>query len=529
MIGWTFVSAGWPYLYEVPGLHNCVPMLFADAVARSLRLTGERVVFVSGADEHGSRVEFVAEGLGTSPRELVDEKVGLTRPLLSQLGLSLDLFARTSDPDHQSFVSRLLERLVARGAAVPKTVRIPYCSTCCRHLPDRFAEGSCPRCGGPAFGNQCSDKRQCGLILDAFGLVDGRCAVCGDPYEPRDREHLWLSLDPWRERLRDHIEANHHQSLGVLAKARATLEETDGVVLTRDTAWGIPLSPSIAVPGCTVYSWVDSLLGKVSAVAALGHDGPVWRSPGARKVFFMGGDSVGFYAVLFPALLMAADEEHALDGFRIVTNDVLIYEGGVCSKSSRNGIGLPEALSLLPGDYWRLVIFEAEARAEGSEQPVGSRDLDFRWDEFGQTATRILGAIDHLVLALAGTDPTPAPESRALDAVRSALAAFRPGAAFALLLETLLAPDASSRPQEVAAALPLLGCFLPDAAHRAAEILGGRCCGPIFPDLPLDGATLRAAYTRNVAARRSKLDLAAELTDVRADALCVCPIRLDEA
>lgn len=92
-----------------------------------------------------------------------------------------------------------------------------------------------------------------------------------------------------------------------------------------------------------------------------------------------------------------------------------------------------------------------------------------------------------------------------------------------------MAPDAPSRPQEAAAALPLLSCFLPDAAQHAAEILSGQRPGRLFPELPLDGAALRAEYTRMVAARRSKLDLDAELTDVRADALCVCPIRLDEA
>lgn len=529
MNGWTFVSAGWPYLYEVPGLHNCIPMLFADAVARFLRGRGENVLYVSGADEHGSRVEFVAEGLGMSPRDLVDAKVALTRPLLAELGLSLDLFARTSDADHQVYVARLIQRLVARGAAVARTDRVPYCAGCDRYLPDRFAEGTCPRCRGPAFGNQCNDKRQCGAILDAFQLVDGRCAVCASPYEPREREHLWVPLDRWRDRLRDHIEASHAHAPGVLARARATLDATDGVVLTRDTAWGIPLGGALHVPGRSVYSWVDSLLGKLSAVAALGREHEVWRTPGAKRVFFMGSDSVGFYAVLMPVLLMAAEEDLAVDEWRIVTNDVLIYEGGVCSKSSRNGIALPEALALLPADYWRFVIFEAEARAARSGRVAGSVDMDFRWDDFARTASRVLGAIDRLYVGLAGAHVASPRDVPALAPVRAALADHQPGLAFSELLDLLQAPETARRPQDAAAALPLLSCFLPDAAARAREILAGRHEGPVFPHLPLDGAQLRAAYGRKVAERRAAMDLAAELTDVRADLLCVCPARLDEA
>ena len=142
----VFVSAGWPYLYEIPGLHNCIPMLWADVVARYRRLKGDAVVYVSGADEHGSRVEFMAEGNGRDPKSLVDEKYRETVPLLGKLGLSLDVFARTSAPGHKAFVSAFLARLFERRAVVTRTLRAPYCAACDKHLPDRFTEGACPKC-----------------------------------------------------------------------------------------------------------------------------------------------------------------------------------------------------------------------------------------------------------------------------------------------------------------------------------------------------------------------------------------------
>ncbi len=520
----VFVSAGWPYLYEVPGLHNCIPMLWADVLARYRRLRGDDVAFVCGSDEHGSRVEFIAEANGRDPQALVDQKFAETLPLLRRLGLSLDVFGRTSDPAHERFVRVFLDRLVKRGAAERRTLHIPYCAACKKHLPDRFTEGTCPECAGPAFGNQCNNKRGCAAILDPFDLVDGRCAVCAGRFEARDREHLVLPLDPLRDALERHIGESYETAPAVRARALATLAATREVVLTRDSAWGIPVATDL--PGRTVYSWVDSLLGKLSTLESLRTRRTVWHEAGAEKLFFMGVDGVGFYAVLLPALLLAADDGYALDGFRIATNDVLIYEGGVCSKSSRNGIWLPEALALLPADEWRFAIFHAEAEAASSGAVPGNADLDFRWDKFARDANEQLGVIARLFQGIAGTDPVPEADPPEAAAIGQALDRLAPGRAFGLLMSALRVAEA--RPRLAAALLPVLACFLPHAAARAGDLLGGRAVGPLFPELPLDGAALKRTYSEASSRRRAHLDLQAEMADLRADALCVCPARLEE-
>ncbi|MBI3848425.1 MAG: class I tRNA ligase family protein [Planctomycetes bacterium] len=525
-MGFTFVSAGWPYLYEIPGLHNCIPMLFADSVARYRRHRGDDVLFTSGADEHGARVEFVAESQGRSPRDLVDEKVSATLPLLSRLGLSLDAFGRTSDPKHEVFVRRFVSRLLEVGALERRITRVPHCPSCRKFLPDRFVEGRCPRCGAKAFGNQCNNKRRCSAVLDPFDLVDARCAVCGGSFEPRDREHLYLSFAPLRPRLKRHIEESYSEAPAVREQALTVLEETEGMFLTRDTVWGVPLPEEIGLTGRTVYSWVDSLLGKLSTVCNGDAKSLVWRSPGVEKLFFLGMDGVGFYAVLLPALLMAADEDYSLDRFRIVTNDLLLYEGGVCSKSSRTGIWLPEALELLPPDYWRFVIFDAEARAAEATRP-GASDLDFRWDSFALRANERLGALGGVIDALAGNRPSTPGDPSELRPVHEAFDTLLPGVAFGRLIDTIV-QSGTRRADLVAAALPLLSCFLPQAAERAAAILTGLEKPPLFPELPLDGVTLRRRYAGNEARRRRTVDLHTELTDLRADSLCICPVRLDE-
>lgn len=526
----VFVSAGWPYLYEIPGLHNVIPMLFADAVARWRRIRGDSVTFVSGADEHGPRVEFVAEGRGVSPRALVDEKVEATEPLLRRLGISLDCFARTTDPAHQRFVQRFLVDVVSRGAAERRAVDVPWCQACDRFLPDRFVEGRCPKCGGSAFGNQCNDKRGCGAALEPADLVEPRCAICGGGVTHTSREHLFIPFAPLRSRIEAHIEAHHAMFPLVRDRAQRTLATTDGMVLTRDTAWGIPAPDEMRLPGRTVYSWVDALLGKVSAVDALGRH-EIWSAPGSRKIFFLGADGIPFYGVLLPALLLASGRPYALDGYRIVPNDVLVYEGSVCSKSSRTGIWLPEALRLLPGDYWRFAVFDAEAKAAVQGRTDAPADLDFRWGPFATSANATLGALEQN-LAASVSSSAPIDDDacrRALGIAEEAMDALRPGAAFGHLLDALTRSPGPSQSQ-VAAAIPLLSCFLPDTAVRAESVL--RAAGPgcrLFPELPIDGAVLRRVYLAGVTLVRASLDLRAELADVRADELCVCPARLNES
>lgn len=526
----VFVSAGWPYLYEVPGLHNVIPMLFADSVARWRRFRGDSVTFVSGADEHGPRVEFVAEGRGISPRALVDEKVAATEPLLRRLGISLDRFARTTDPAHQVFVQRLLTDMVSRGAAERRTVEIPWCQACERFLPDRFVEGRCPRCGGSAFGNQCSDKRSCGAALEPADLVEPHCAICGGGVRNAAREHLYLPFAPLRSRISAHIDEHHRMFPLVRRRAQETLTTTDGMVLTRDSLWGIPTPDDLRLPGRTVYSWVDALLGKVSAVDSLERP-EIWSEPSSRKIFFLGADGIPFYGVLLPALLLASGRPYALDGFRIIPNDVLVYEGSVCSKSSRTGIWLPEALRLLPGDYWRFAVFEAEAKAAVQGRTDAPADLDFRWGPFASSANATLGALE-LNVAASVSSSAPSDDDacrRALGIAEEAMDALRPGAAFGHLLDALTRSPGPSRSQ-VAAAIPLLSCFLPDTAVRAESVLhAGGACLRLFPELPIDGAVLRRVYLAGVTLVRAALDLRAELADVRADDLCVCPARLDES
>ncbi|MBI4533834.1 MAG: class I tRNA ligase family protein, partial [Candidatus Melainabacteria bacterium] len=375
-----FISAGWPYLYDVPGLHNCIPMLFGDVYARFFRLMGDEVFFLSGADEHGARIEFMARGYGKKPQVLVDEKYLETIPLLKQLGLSFDQFGRTTNTKHKEFVRKLVGQLIDKQKVTLKKQPVPYCVACNLYLPDRFIEGQCPFCSEASYGGQCNNKKSCGRIIES--VDNGHCAICGGTYELRERLHAMFPLSSWRETVAPAIRCDGQHGITVQKRVIETFDTVDEVMLTRDS-WGIDI-PLENGTNQSVYSWVDSLLGKVSFVAFSGPtaEADFWKDDDTRRVFFLGMDGIPFYGALFPSLLLAAQDGYSVANWTIIPNEVLIYEGGVCSKSTGRGIWLSEALKVAKADFWRFSLFYSYAEAE--------RDIDFQWNKFAGAINRYL-------------------------------------------------------------------------------------------------------------------------------------------
>lgn len=498
-----FVSAGWPYLYDVPGLHNCVPMLFADVCARFHRLQGDEVFYLCGADEHGARTEYVARGYGTTPKQLLDSKFEATLPLLAKLELSFDTFGRTGDPNHAHFVQEFIQDLLNREIIIEDTQKIAWCAQCQHHLPDRFLEGTCPYCSGQTYGNQCNNKKDCARLVESDKVIDGRCAVCAGPVEFKEEPHLFFRLELFRDKLAGLAQAPVKDIAEVTERIERTLTENSTVCISRDTKWGIPLA---SLPNKSVYSWVDSLLAKVSF-----SEGIYWNDPDTYKHFFLGMDGTPFYGALFPALLMASNRGYSVNNWNLCPNEVFIYEGGICSKSTGTGIWLEEALTTLPSDFWRFYIFHVHANVEmGAE-----RDVDFRWERFCETA-------NHWVIkglgAAANANSGSSGEIEK-NRINQLMSAGKIGEAFHSLMLALV--EQPSR-EKTAILAPLLECFLPTCGR--ALTMGKK---PF--DMPcLYAPEVQMNYQDRVDARRAKRGLGEEITDARADALCVCPINLRE-
>jgi methionyl-tRNA synthetase len=508
-----FVSAGWPYLYDIPGLHNCVPMLFADVYARYYRLKGDEVYFLCGADEHGARTEYVAQGYGITPKQLLDEKYQATLPLLEKMGLSFDNFGRTGDPFHKQFVQEFFTNLIARNMLVEGKQKVAWCTRCEHHLPDRFLEGTCPYCNGKTYGNQCNNKKNCSRLVEADQIQNAQCAVCAGEVEWRDETHLFFQMEQFKNALLNCAQAPEKDKAEVQKRILATLAENPNVCVTRDTAWGISVPQ---LPGKSVYSWVDSLLAKVSMLVKIGNEqeSNYWKEADTQHHFFLGMDGTPFYGTLFPALLMAAQKNYNLDHWTLMPNEVFIYEGGICSKSTGTGIWLQEALATLPADFWRFYIFFIHASVESGSE----RDVDFRWDRFCESVNtwliKGLSAAATNEKHVSGSDGTV--EERLINGY---MESGNIGQAFQLLLKTLVENPCQEKTRRLA---PLLNCFLPTTGDLLS--MGVKP----FAIAPLYYREIQMDYQDKVDARRAQRGLAEELTDARADALCVCPINLTE-
>lgn len=506
-----FVSAGWPYLYDIPGLHNCVPMLFADVCARFHRLRGEEVFFLCGADEHGARTEYVADGYNLTPKQLVDSKCNATLPLLSKLELSLDAFERTGDPFHFNFVNDIFQHLMKHGSLTSGKQKVGWCASCQRYLPDRFLEGSCPYCLGLTYGNQCNNKKTCARLVEPEKIKDVHCAVCRGTVMWKEEEHFFFDLGKFHDKILNAVRTSKQDMQEVFARIERAFTENSRVCVTRNTDWGIPVPGS---PGKTVYSWVDSLLAKISMLAKRGDkmEKDYWCDPATYRHFFLGMDGVPFYGALFPELILASGRNYSITNWFLRPNEVFIYEGGVCSKSTGTGIWLEEALATLPGDFWRFYIFFVHANVESGAE----RDVDFRWERFCQTINQWI--LENLAVVSGSLVSGPDGESEEKEIIKL-MEDGQIGNAFQFILNALVNQPSRFKTKRLAS---LLGCFLPVSGARLLESKRP------FEMAPLYHREVQMSYQQLVDNRRGERSLSEEITDARADALCVCPINLRE-
>lgn len=365
------VFASWPYTHTMAGIHNAIPILAADAVAQFYRHMGHDVVFIAGTDEYGARTEIMANKLGIHPQELVDRNYrDLSDLLINWLGVSFTAFSRTTADFHQVFVQDFYRRLERQGYVSRQPMRLLFCPDCGRFLPDRFVEGTCPRCGVKgALGLQC---KICGAILEPLSLKEPTCAICSSEPVVKETDHWFLDLPRCADAVSGFLQEKSHWSDKVKKYARDVFHDLQHFAVTRDIKWGIP-APFEGAEGKSIYCWAESLLGDLSTVRNLGREEELWKNADVESVFFMGRDNIPFYAILFPALLITIDEGYNLPS-HIVGHDFLTFEGKPCSKSSGNGIWLDEAEQLLGNpDYWRFYLLK--------NFPMNG-DVDFQWDEF---------------------------------------------------------------------------------------------------------------------------------------------------
>ncbi len=388
----VLTAVAWPYangprhIGHVSGFG--VP---SDVFSRFQRMRGDRVLMISGTDEHGTPIQVQADAEGLTPRQLADKYNRVIVDDLAGLGLSYDLFTRTTTSNHYEVVQELVLALYRNGYVVPKTALGAISPSTGRTLPDRYVEGTCPICGyGHARGDQCDN---CGNQLDPADLIDPRSKINGETPKFVETEHLFLDLPAFAESLGSWLSARTDWRPNVLKFSQNLIGDLRPRPITRDLEWGVPvpLDGWRDLPMKRLYVWFDACIGYLSASVEWARrtgDPDAWKQwwtdPDALGYYFMGKDNIVFHTVVWPAQLLgqngAGDRGGEPGPFgtlnlpdEIVSSEFLTMTGSKFSTSRGTVIYVGDFLREFGPDALRYYISVA-----GPE----SQDTDFTWDEF---------------------------------------------------------------------------------------------------------------------------------------------------
>ena len=380
----VLVCSAWPYASGVPHLGNMVGSLMSgDVFARYYRLRGKDVLYVSGTDAHGTRIEYEAEQEGISPAELADRNHRRIVEVIEGFGIRFDNYTTTESPVHKDFVRDIYLQMEAEGYICTKVEQRAYCRQCEKFLADRFIVGTCPKCGSPhALGNQCD---ACGTILEPEELIEPRCTLCeGSDIEFKETKHWYLDLPKLSDALQEYVASKGFQG-NVLRFTQQMIN--DGLrprAMTRDIDWGIA-APFEGAEGKVFYVWGEAALGYVSAVVEYFASDERWRDfwfgNDVFQIYTQGKDNITFHTLIFPGQLIASGQGYHLPD-QIAATEYLNWIGGDSFSKSR-GVGLycDDALKLMNGELWRFYLLYS--RPEG-------RDVNFSWEELEKAVNGIL-------------------------------------------------------------------------------------------------------------------------------------------
>ena len=347
----------------------------ADIYARYLRLCGKDVVLVGGSDEHGVPITIKARREGVTPQDIVDRYHKIIKDSFEELGISFDVYSRTTSDTHSATASEFFRRLYDKGEFIENTSMQLYDEEAGQFLADRYVVGKCPHCGNErAYGDQCE---ACGTSLNATDLIEPKSAITGSVPVMRETKHWYLPLDKWEPALREWILEGHKEwKTNVYGQCKSWLDMgLQPRAVSRDLDWGIPV-PVEGAEGKVLYVWFDAPIGYISNTKELLSDtwATYWKDPETRIINFIGKDNIVFHCIVFPAMLMAYG-----DGFQlpdnVPANEFLNLEGDKISTSRNWAVWLHEYLVDFPGkqDVLRYVL-----TANAPE----TKDNDFTWRDF---------------------------------------------------------------------------------------------------------------------------------------------------
>ena len=345
----------------------------SDIYTRYLRLKGHDVISVCGSDEHGVPITIKARKEGITPQQVVDRYHEIIKTSFARLGMSFDIYSRTSSPTHRVTAADFFRKLYDEGKFIEQTTEQFYDEEAQTFLADRYIVGECPHCHNEkAYGDQCE---KCGSTLSSNELINPRSAVSGAVPVKRETKHWYLPLDKYEGFLREWILEGHKEwKSNVYGQCKSWLDlGLQPRAVSRDLDWGIPV-PVEGADGKVLYVWFDAPIGYISATKDLTPDWEkYWKSEDTKMVHFIGKDNIVFHCIVFPSMLKAHGDYILPEN--VPANEFLNLEGDKISTSQNWAVWLHEYLDEFPGkeDVLRYVLC-----ANAPE----TKDNDFTWKDF---------------------------------------------------------------------------------------------------------------------------------------------------
>ena len=290
--------------------HLAGAYLPADIYVRYLRAKKKDVVYVCGSDEHGAAITIQAMKEKTTPKEIVDKYHAMLKSNMADLGISFDIYHRTSEILHHETAQEFFTLLNNQGDLEVKESEQFFDAEANTFLADRYIVGTCPVCSSDnAFGDQCE---KCGTSLSPDELIHPRSTLSGNTPIKKVTKHWYLPLNRHEDFLRKWILEDHQHDWksNVLGQCKSWLDiGLQPRAVTRDLDWGIDLPEDVeGGKGKVLYVWFDAPIGYISATKQWAIDNkkdwkPYWYNDDTKLVHFIGKDNIVFHAIIFPVML----------------------------------------------------------------------------------------------------------------------------------------------------------------------------------------------------------------------------------
>jgi methionyl-tRNA synthetase len=346
----------------------------ADIYVRYLRMMNEDVLFIGGSDEHGVPITIKARNEGVTPQDIVDRYHTIIKQSFQDLGISFDIYSRTSSKIHAETASAFFKDLYEKGKFIEKVSQQYYDEATNTFLADRYITGTCPHCGNEkAYGDQCE---ACGTSLSATDLINPKSTLSGQEPQLKETKHWYLPLEEYETFMREWILDSHQEwKTNVYGQCKSWIDQgLQARAVTRDLDWGVKV-PIEGADGKVLYVWFDAPIGYISNTKELYPENweKWWKEKDTKLVHFIGKDNIVFHCIIFPAMLKA--EGSYILPENVPANEFLNLEGDKISTSRNWAVWLHEYLKDFPGkqDVLKYVLC-----ANAPE----TKDNDFTWKDF---------------------------------------------------------------------------------------------------------------------------------------------------